>query len=107
MKKSKLQVLAITCYSCLDTVFSRAGHDFRRCSCNSVAIDGGFTGYTRTIGDPGSFKYETIEIEQTRAELYDDYNKRIDKFGIIKDDDCDGNSKSKKPRRNKAVSGIS
>lgn len=99
MKKSKLKVIAITCYSCLDTVFSRTGHDFRRCSCASVAIDGGFTGYTKVVGDPGMFKYEIIEIKQTQAELHNDWNKRIDKYGIIKDDKAHGNSKPKKSRR--------
>lgn len=82
-------VSAITCRNCGDTVFSRAIHDFRTCSCfknefnnKGVAIDGGFD-YIRLCGDIDA-KLISIDIDVTKEELYDDWNKRIDKFGIIK-----------------------
>ena len=34
-----MKILAIQCKSCLDIIYSRANHDFRRCSCGSIAID--------------------------------------------------------------------
>lgn len=74
-----LTVTTYTCKSCGDTVYSRTRHDFRRCSCGDVAIDGGFE-YTRFIGDgvPG-----VLEIPYTKKELYDDWNKRCEGYGLI------------------------
>lgn len=77
------KVTAIECPLCHDLIYSRARHDFRWCSCGDVAIDGGF--------DYVKINYHTTRPEQhqkyvaaTRQELYDDWNKREDKFGSIK-----------------------
>lgn len=77
-----MKVNAIKCLDCGDTVFSRARHDFRWCSCKKCAIDGGFE-YTKInfIIPPEQVE---IEIEQTKKELYDDWNYSINKFGLIK-----------------------
>jgi len=79
----KMKVNAIECQKCKDTIYSRAGHDFRYCSCKEVFIDGGFD-YTRIGGEKKMFKEKTIEVKATKKELYDDWNTRADKFGVIK-----------------------
>jgi hypothetical protein len=81
-------VNAIKCPKCKDTVYSRAMHDFRDCSCGYCWIDGG-TAYTRTgygVEDPDE-PIESLQIEVTSdlGELYQDWNKGLDKLGIIKE----------------------
>ena len=80
-----MKVTAIRCPQCGDTVFSRAQHDFRTCSCGSVFMDGGLE-YSRYGFLKEGFKNPeivTVEINQTPQELYDDWNTRTDKYGII------------------------
>jgi len=78
-------VNAITCPRCGDTIYSRTRHDYRSCSCNEVAIDGGFD-YVKITYDPnmpeppGTF---SLEVFATRRELYLDWNTGADKYGII------------------------
>jgi len=78
-----MKVRAIKCKKCGDTVFSRARHDFHWCSCESIFIDGGFD-YMRFGGEPENIEQVDIEIDATMGELYNDWNKNIDKFGIVK-----------------------
>jgi len=78
-----MKVIAIICPNCNDTIFSRARHDFHWCSCKEVAIDGGFD-YVRTSFKNYLPQKIELEINVTKQELYDDWNQRIDKFGIIK-----------------------
>jgi hypothetical protein len=75
-----MKLWAIKCPTCHDTIFSRARHDFRACSCEAVFIDGGFD-YTRYGGDNATLI--EIEIDATKQQLYNDWNNRIDKLGII------------------------
>lgn len=78
------KVNASICPNCWDLIFSRACHDFHHCSCKEIFIDGGFD-YVRG-GWNKEFPYSvTYEIEQSKDELFKDYNLRIDKYGIIKD----------------------
>lgn len=42
---------AAKCLKCGDTVRSRNQHDFRRCTCGAIAVDGG-SWYGRRIGHP-------------------------------------------------------
>lgn len=81
-KEVKLEVTAIECSSCGDIVFSRANHDFRRCTCGECAIDGGFE-YTKTVG-ASAIKPFMLKIVQTKQELYNDWNTGEDKYGLIK-----------------------
>lgn len=80
-----MKIKAIQCPTCGDIIFSRATHDFRSCSCNEIYIDGGFSyvrvGYHNLDQPPENIE---IDLDVTKKELYDDYNKGIDKFGIIK-----------------------
>lgn len=76
-------VHAIKCNKCLDTIYSRARHDFRSCTCGAVSIDGGFD-YTKVSG-PAPLVTVEVEIgEINKAQLYQDWNRRIDKYGRIK-----------------------
>ena len=76
-------VSCITCPECGDTIFSRARHDFRSCTCEKYHIDGGDS-YIR-IGFPKEMpKIKKLKIAATKEELYDDWNKRNDVFGLIK-----------------------
>ena len=77
-----MKVLCVHCSKCGNYVFSRTRHDFRFCPCQNVAIDGG-RDYTKLVGDITS-KLTEIEIPQTPNQLFDDWDKREDKFGILK-----------------------
>jgi len=80
-----ITVNAIKCTKCEDTIYSRAGHDFRSCSCGKFFIDGGFD-YTRIGYEGKKPKITKMKVKATKQELYDDWNQRIDKFGKIKGD---------------------
>lgn len=81
-----MKIPAIRCRKCGSIVFSRAEWDFRRCECGKVAIDGGFTVYGgRVIGDPEGYENLVLDLPVTKKELFDDWNERKDRFGIIRD----------------------
>ena len=86
MKKSKIRVRCVYCPKCHDYVFSRAQHDYRSCSCGYIFVDGGFS-YLRYGCNSEKFIPKTIRklVAATKLELYQDWNKKINKFGIIKD----------------------
>lgn len=75
-------VNAIKCPKCEYIVYSRARHDMRYCPCTYVAIDGG-QDYTKVVDEKGNAEMVQIELDTTEQELYDDWNRRIDKFGLI------------------------
>jgi hypothetical protein len=78
-----MKVQAVQCYKCKDIIWSRAGHDFRWCTCESVAIDGG-RHYTKIIGDPGSYMLiDDYEVGITADEAHKDWNTSTDKYGLI------------------------
>jgi hypothetical protein len=85
--KKKLSVQAIECLVCGDTVYSRATHDYRKCTCGRVAIDGGrdYTRvlYEREVNGVVKAKSKILKLNVTEKELYDDWNQRIDKYGIV------------------------
>ena len=84
-KKEKLKIKAIKCPKCKEVIFSRARHDFHYCSCNSLYVDGGFD-YLRYGGKEDAFdnvEFIDLELDVTKKELYDDWNKKINKFGVI------------------------
>ncbi len=77
------EVDAIKCKKCGDKIYSRARHDFRWCSCKSVAVDGGFM-YTKICGDMKDIMFlGLVSVPYTKQELYDDWNKSIDKLGKL------------------------
>ena len=50
---------AAKCLACGDTVESKHRHDFVRCRCGRVAVDGGKS-YIRRVGDPRFMKDDSI-----------------------------------------------
>lgn len=83
----KTKVKAIECPDCGDLVFSRARHDFRSCSCGAVSIDGGFD-YLKVAGkiriEDNKIITKQIEVSASKNDLYWDWAKGRDKFGLIK-----------------------
>lgn len=82
MKTTRTKVSTITCPSCNDEIYSRATHDFQWCSCQEVAIDGGFD-YTKVCFKTQPPKKRNRYIAATKQQLYDDWNRNINKFGKI------------------------
>lgn len=82
-------VKGIRCKNCGDIIYSRAHHDFRWCSCEKCAIDGGFD-YYRIIGDKDDWELMEIDIlkdkdhDEVLKILYDDWNFEKNKYGMIK-----------------------
>ena len=85
MKKvPDLQVNAIQCGKCGDTIFSRARHDFRSCSCGGCHIDGGFD-YIKCSGNPAMITQKSVTLKGvTKKMLYDDWALMKDKYGVIR-----------------------
>jgi hypothetical protein len=77
-----MQVQCIQCPKCLDILYSRARHDFRMCSCDSVYIDGGFE-YMRYGGDVEPIRLQK-RIKADKFQLFDDWDNGQDEFGLIK-----------------------
>lgn len=79
-----MTVSAIKCSTCSDTIYSRVRHDFQSCSCGAISIDGGpaYTKICYSATPPEVFELDIGEV--TDSDLYDDWNKRVDKYEIIK-----------------------
>jgi len=81
----RLTVNMLVCGSCGWGVYSRARHDFRRCLCGAVHVDGGFD-YFKCGYDPEKvttrFVSYTLRVKK-RETLYDDWNKSRDKYGLV------------------------
>lgn len=80
-----MKINAIKCKNCGDIIWSRARNDFHWCTCESVAIDGGFSMYQRVLGD--DFEDIEIDLDVTIEEAYEDWNRHFDQLGIIHTDD--------------------
>lgn len=78
-----IKVNAVKCKECGDTIYSRARHDFRECSCGSSFIDGG-SFYIR-YGGMASPPFEIDVNVADDKELYNDWNLSRDKYGLIKE----------------------
>ena len=81
----RLTVNMLVCGACGWGVYSRARHDFRRCPCEAVYVDGGFD-YCRGGYDPKQvgtrFLPYTLPVRK-RETLYNDWNKSRDKYGRV------------------------
>jgi len=78
-----MKLKAVHCLSCNDIVYSRAQHDFRRCSCGCIFVDGGRS-YFKYGAHPGAeFKTTNVDISVNLETLYEDWNKMDDKYGIV------------------------
>ncbi len=78
-----MKISAIRCDKCHDTIYSRAVHDYRSCSCGDIAIDGGFD-YTRTIFKTEAPKLIELDLDVSKQILYEDWNNKKDVYGLIK-----------------------
>ena len=80
------KVTAITCPKCKDTIYSRARHDMRYCSCNAIAIDGGFD-YIKITASSGILekaRKKTLTIKASKKQIHDDWDYSTDQYGLIK-----------------------
>lgn len=97
-------VSAYMCPTCKSIIYSRARHDFHWCPCGDTGVDGGFD-YNKV-----SYKKEPpipvkVTVNTTRWELFKDWDQRIDKYGVIGNNnmeeysihdykECDGGDKN-------------
>ena len=96
---TKTKVNALECPTCGDLIYSRDRHDFHYCSCEEIAVDGGFD-YLRIAFKKVLPKTVRIYVDATKEELFEDWNQRINKFGVIK-----SLTTNKKSRKVKTVKG--
>lgn len=105
---------AVKCDLCGDIIISRARHDYHKCSCNNVTIDGGgylvygnnevktpsFLSGSSRVGGKVESSYSIIDYEkgfpvenyfELQALLFNDWNKREDKYKILKKGDLHNN----------------
>ena len=78
-----LKVNAIVCPKCGDTLYSRARHDYRNCTCGEVVVDGGFD-YLRVAYKKKDPKRVEVWVDASIKDLYRDWNLSEDKYGLIR-----------------------
>ena len=74
--------MTLECPKCGSFIFSRDRHDYRTCPCGEVSIDGGFDYFRVAFKDVMPRTVRKL-VPATRKELFDDWNLRTNKFGII------------------------
>ena len=80
----RIRVNTVTCPDCKAEFYSRARHDFRTCDCPfNAMVDGGFDYFKRGGMDLSRLITRIRYVKHTRQELYDDWNHRTNKLGII------------------------
>jgi hypothetical protein len=60
------EINAIQCNGCGHIIWSTHTHDYRRCPCGLVAIDGGFE-YIRIIGTKANYRHRKLHIPNNRV----------------------------------------
>jgi len=80
------RVTALVCPNCGDIIFSRSRHDFRWCSCGEIAVDGG-SDYLKMTFDKIAPEIVEVEVPASKQQLFDDWNYKVDKFGVISHED--------------------
>lgn len=78
-----MKVAAIKCPNCKDIIFSRAHYDYHSCTCGETSIDGGFDYCRIAAKDVSKIKAFQLEVNATKKELYNDWNLRKNKYGVI------------------------
>lgn len=61
MEKTRIKINRIKCLKCGDIITSETVHDFKWCSCQSCAVDGGIN-YLRRCGNPDEW-VDISEVE--------------------------------------------
>lgn len=77
-----MKINAFKCPSCTALVFSRTRHDYRWCPCETIAVDGGLE-YSRVVYKDNIPESILLELDVTKEQLYEDWNTKQDKFGIV------------------------
>ena len=77
-----MEVNAFECPKCSSLIFSRTRHDYRWCPCKTIAVDGGLE-YSRVVYQGKMPESKKINVPASKDQLYEDWNKHHDKFGII------------------------
>lgn len=87
---------------CGDTIYSRTNHDFHWCYCQGVYVDGGPAFIDSDKDDHWRFGFTTkervenvvvqldlsqLDLKAAIHELYIDWSDKIDKYGVIRDDE--------------------
>jgi hypothetical protein len=80
----RTKVTCVSCPNCADTLFSRANHDWRICTCGDTFVDGGFERMRIGAKDCNKIKTFTKIIKASKQELYDDWNHSKDQYGLIR-----------------------
>lgn len=79
-----MKIKAVKCMGCKSIIFSRTRHDFHFCPCGKTGIDGGQIDYVKVSFDEKvGYEDRELDLNVTLKELFDDWNKGTDKFGII------------------------
>jgi len=79
-----MMIHGVVCPNCKDFIYSRTRHDFRTCTCGDTSIDGGQTDYIKlSAKNMKDIQHLTMEIKTTLGKLYDDWNLKLDKLGLI------------------------
>jgi hypothetical protein len=66
-KKTVVEVNKAQCKLCLDIIESKYGHDFVRCKCGEIFVDGGKNYLRRGASNFDNF----IELSETHEEEYE------------------------------------
>ena len=71
----------VRCLKCEDTPFSAHVHDFVRCKCGAVAVDGGQE-YLRRVGNPSDMEDMSIEMTEL-AVIWVEVAVKEEKKGVV------------------------
>ena len=82
--EKEMKITARRCPNCKDVLYSRAHYDFRTCGCGDTSVDGG-PGVERTIYKKEIPENVELDVNATKDQLYDDWNNRINKYGIVRE----------------------
>ena len=84
-----MELSGIKCLKCGDIIYSRSRHDFRWCSCESCAVDGGFD-YLKIVGNKENWEFKRINVLENKTDneakkiLFEDWSKGKNKYGLLK-----------------------
>jgi hypothetical protein len=78
-----IKVNAIQCPHCLDIIYSKAHYDYHHCACGDCMVDGGKDCFRFGYKDIFPAQIIVQLPKETWSSLYDDWNKKIDKLGVI------------------------
>ena len=78
-----MRAYGVKCADCQTIIYSRAGHDFRYCTCGNTYVDGGQGKFGGRWGFHRKPKRVAVDILIELPELREDWNHRRDLYGKI------------------------